>query len=76
MSRRSARARAAPQSLAEEQAGHHLIAQDLLDLRRAQQLSLQTDCSSDSDEEALPVDEASSSEDEEEEKENIPPHSA
>jgi hypothetical protein len=47
-----------------------------LDLHRAQQLSLQTDGLSDSDEEAPHVDDASSSSEAEEEKENIPPHSA
>jgi hypothetical protein len=76
MSRRSIRATAQPQSLADEQATHRYHQQDLLDLRRALQQSLQPDDDSDSDEEALPVDEGSSSEEEEDEKENIPPHSA
>lgn len=76
MSRRSARTRAQPQSLADEQAAHVYHAQDLLDLRRALQQSLESDVGSETDEEAAPAEELSSSEDEEEEKENIPPQSA
>jgi hypothetical protein len=76
MSRRSTRIPAHPHRLADEQASHRYHAQDLLDLRRATEQSLAPDVDSESDEEALPVDESSSSEDEEEEKENIPPHLA
>jgi hypothetical protein len=76
MSRRSTRARAAPLSLAEEQAGRQLIAQELLDLRRATLHSLQPDIDDGSDEE--PIDDAtsSSSSDDEDEKENLPPPSS
>jgi Transposase IS4/DDE_Tnp_1-like zinc-ribbon len=75
MSRRSTRTRAQPQSLADEQVTHRYHAQDLADLRRATQLSLQPDCPSDSEEEEVGTGEASSSEEEGDEKENIPPHS-
>lgn len=75
MSRRSSRTRAQPQSLADEQVTHRYHAQDLADLRRATQLSLQPDCPSDSEEEEVGTGEASSSEEEEDEKENTPPHS-
>jgi hypothetical protein len=75
MSRRSTRARAQPQSLADEQVTHRYHAQELADLRRAMQLSLQSDSCSESEEEAVADGEASASEEEEENKENIPPHS-
>jgi hypothetical protein len=75
MSRRSTRTRAQPQSLADEQVTHRYHAQDLADLRRATQLSLQPDCPSDSEEEEVGTGEASSSEEEGDEKENILPHS-
>jgi hypothetical protein len=76
MSRRSTRARAAPLSLAEEQAGRQLVAQELLDLRRATLHSLQPDIDDDSDEEPVDTDSSSSSSDDEDEKENVPPPSS
>jgi Transposase IS4 len=76
MSRRSVRATAQPQSLADEQATHRYHAQDLLDLRRVLQQSVQPGEDSDSDEDPPGVDGYSSSEEEEDEKENIPPDSA
>ena len=76
MSRRSTRARAAPLSLAEEQAGRQLVAQELLDLRRATLQSLQPDIDDDSDEEPVDTDSPSSSSDDEDEKENLPPPSS
>ena len=75
MSRRSNRARAPPFSLAEEQAGRQLIAQELLDLRRATLQSLQPDVEDESDEEPIDDDISSSSNDDEDEKENVPPPS-
>ena len=59
MSRRSTRARAAPLSLAEEQAGRQIIAQELLDLRRATRESLQPEVDDDSDEELFDSDSSS-----------------
>jgi hypothetical protein len=76
MSRRSTRARVAPPSLAEEQASSRVIAQELLDLRRATLLSLQPDVEDDSDEEPIDDDGSDSSSEEEDEKENVPPPSA
>jgi hypothetical protein len=76
MSRRSTRARAAPLSLAEEQAGRQLVAQELLDLRRAMLQSLQPDIDDDSDEEPVDDSSSSSSSDDEDEKENVPPPSS
>jgi hypothetical protein len=64
--RRSTRARAAPLSLAEEQVGKAIIAQELLDLRRATILSVQPDIEDESDEEPISDDDACSSEDENE----------
>jgi hypothetical protein len=75
-SRTSTRTRAQPQRLADEQVTHRYHAQDLADLRRAVQLSLQADQSSESEEEHVEDDEVSASDDEEENKENIPPPSA
>ena len=74
--RRSTRARAAPQSLAEEQAGRDLIAQELLDLRRATLQSLELDIEDDSDEEPISASESAASSEDEDEKENIPPPSS
>ena len=76
MSRRSTRARAAPLTLAEEQAGRDLVAQELLDLRRAMLQSLEPDIEDESDEEAIIDEVSSSSDDDADEKENTPPPSA
>jgi Transposase IS4 len=73
--RRSTRVTAQPPSLADEQFTRQYHAREALDRRRAIRRSLQSDQSSDSEEDVGADDEASSSEEEEEEKENIPPHS-
>lgn len=72
--RRSARIPAQPHSLADEQAGHRYLAQDLHDLRRATLQSLEADVTSESDEETPADEEVSSSEEEEEPQENAAPH--
>jgi Transposase IS4 len=72
--RRSDRIPAQPHRLADDQASHRYHAQELLDLRRATELSLAPDVDSDSDEETVDIDDCSSSEDEGEEKENTPLH--
>jgi hypothetical protein len=72
---RSTRVTAQPPSLADEQFARQYHAREALDRRRAIRRSLQSDQSSDSEEDVGADDEASSSEEEEEEKENIPPHS-
>ena len=76
MSRRSTRARATPLTLAEEQAGRDLVAQELLDLRRATLQSLQPDIEDESDEEPVEDGTPPSSYDDADEKENIPPPAA
>jgi hypothetical protein len=73
--RRSDRVCSRPEQFAEQQASYILNEQEEAVLRRAQQLSLQCDVPSDSDEETLSAEELSSSEEEEDEKENTPPHS-
>jgi hypothetical protein len=75
ISRRSTRTRARPQSLADEQVTYRYHEQDLARLRTVTRLSLEPDCSSESEEEAEEDNEASASEEEEENKENIPPPS-
>ena len=76
MSRRSTRARATPLTLAEEQAGRDLVAQELLDMRRATLQSLQPDTEDESDEEPMDDGTPPSSDDDADEKENIPPPAA
>jgi len=76
MSRRSTRARAAPLTLAEEQAGRDLVAQELLDLGRATVQSLELDIDDESEEEPVMDGASSSSDDDADEKENVPPPSS
>jgi len=72
--RRSTRVSSRPAHFAEQQASYAFLEEDEALLRRAQQLSLQCDDPSTSDEEAVHAEEASSSEEDEDEKENIHPN--
>jgi hypothetical protein len=74
--RRSNRVPSQPARYAEQQASYAIHDADAALMRRAQQLSLQSDDPNESDEDALAIDGYSSSEDDSDEKGNISPNSS